>query len=103
MNINNRITKLEKTRFETTINRLRENINAVSDNELEFLFELFATEREKRGLVEKPEIEAARHLLKTLTTEGMTENQALESVLDAARNNGFELTADDILGAGFRL
>ncbi len=103
MNINNRITKLEKTRFETTLNRLIENINAVSDNELEFLFELSTTEREKRGLVEKPEIEAARHLLKTLTTEGMIENQALESVLDAARNNGFELTAGDILGAGFRL
>jgi hypothetical protein len=29
----------------------------------------------------------------------MTENQALEIVLDAARNNGFELTAGDILGA----
>lgn len=98
MNLNTRVMKLEKSFFRTQIKRLIENINHVSDSELEFLFELFATEREKRGLVEKPEIQAARNLFETLTAEGMSKNQARDSVLNAARINGFELTEADILG-----
>lgn len=103
MNLKNRVTKLEQSFFKAQINRLIENINHVSDNELEFLFESFATEREKRGLVEKPEIEAARYVFRQLTEiEHLPEGEALTRTLEAAKNNGVELTANDILGADFR-
>ncbi len=66
--------------------------------QLFWLFPLSDTERIKRGLVEKPEIEAARDLFRQLTEgEHLPEGEALARTLEAAKNNGCELTADDIL------
>ena len=97
MNLKNRVTKLENFCTDAQIKRLIENISRISNNNLEFLCSSFATEREKRGLVEKPEIEAARDLFRQLTEgEHLPEGEAMTRALEAAKNNGFELTADDI-------
>lgn len=98
MNLNNRVMKLEKTALRAQLKRLVENLDKISDSELSHLCELLIEEREKRGLVEKPEIEAAKCLFGRLTEEEMPAEDALEAVLQAAKANGYELTADDILG-----
>lgn len=98
MNLKNRVINLEQTRLRLQLDRLIENIRKIPADALNHLFERLADERERRGLVEKPEIEAAKCLFGRLTEEEMPAEDALEAVLQAAKNNGFELTADDILG-----
>lgn len=47
-----------------------------------------------------PEVQAARNLYLALTeTQNLKPQTALKKVLTAAKNNGFELTEDDILNA----
>jgi hypothetical protein len=78
--------------------RLIENVREIPADTLNDLFERLADERERRGLVEKPEIVAAKSLFCSLTkNQNMSNDDALRSILEAAKASGFELTDDDVL------
>lgn len=98
MNAKNRVTNLEQTRMNMQFGRLIESIREIPADTINDLFNRLADERERRGLVEKPEIIAARHLFCNLTEkQNMTNDDALQHVLQAAKSSGFELTNDDVL------
>ncbi len=78
--------------------RLIENVREIPADTLNDLFNRLADERERRGLVEKPEIVAAKNLFCSLTkNQNMSNEDALRSILEAAKASGFELTDDDVL------
>jgi hypothetical protein len=98
MKTQNRITNLEQTRLNMQFGRLIENIREIPEDTLNDLFTRLADERERRGLVEKPEIAAAKSLFCSLTEkQNMTNDDALRYVLEAAKTSGFALTNDDVL------
>ena len=97
MNLKKRIEKIETRALSLSLQRLFENLPAVSDSQLNRLFELFATERVNRGLVEPPEIEAAKSVFQQLTAQGVPRDEAKDAVLQGATWCGFELTEEDFL------
>lgn len=96
-NTSKRIIKLESSVLKKQVKTLSENINKVSDNEINFLCDLFFDERKRRGLVERSEIVAARalydHLIENKKLKPAT---ALKRVMETVKESGFELTEDDI-------
>jgi EAL domain-containing protein (putative c-di-GMP-specific phosphodiesterase class I) len=99
MKTKSRVTNLEQTRLNSQFGRLIESIREIPADTLNDLFNRLGNERERRGLVEKPEIEAAKSLFCHLTeNQNMTNDDALRHVLEAAKASGFALTNDDVLG-----
>ena len=98
MSLFNRLTKLETTALQISLKRLRENLHALSDSELTNLSEMALAEKVRRGLIDKPEIEAAKGLFEQLTeARKIPAREAAEMVLEAAKVNGFEITVEDFL------
>ncbi len=89
---------MENTILQNQVKRIAENVNTISNNEIEFLCELFQNERIKRGLLEKPEIEAARHLYQACLDNEWSHKRALNRTIKAAKFYGHDLTENDITG-----
>lgn len=97
MKISNRLTKLERSTLQTQINGITKNLGSISDPALMTLCDQLLVERERRGLVEKPEIVAARRVFQQLIAQKQPKEQALQAVLVATKDRGFTLLESDIL------
>ena len=97
MKISNRLAKLERSTLQTQINGITKNLASISDPALMTLCDQLLVERERRGLVEKPEIVAARRVFQQLIAQKQPEEQALQMVLAATKDRGFTLLESDIL------
>ena len=98
MQLKQRIKRMEKVAIESQVESLINNVERISDTRLTQLWEVSMKEREKRGLIQKPEIEAAQALYENLIQEGESKESALSLAVDAAKSNGFKLTHDQVAG-----
>lgn len=97
MNLNGRVAKIEAASIEAQIKRLTKNIAKVPDAQVINLWELMAAEAFKRKLVDLPEIAVAKEYYQDLLVEGLTKDEAAETVLQAAKDNGWKLKIEDFV------
>jgi len=92
-----RVLKIEKTYSKERIRSFSKHISSISDQDLFRLSNLLDTEKEKRGLLGRTEIEAGKRMYVALRDRGNTKRRAINAVIKGAKTHGFVLNENDIV------